>query len=284
MTKLILIEGIPGSGKTSFAKKTAEWYKDRGMTVNLFIEGQKHPADLGWNACVPIGLYHQILDKYAPLREEIEAQTVFEDETAIVAYTQVKTNNRNFYNELEAFEVYDGRAPDEVFYKLHYERWRKFGRSATDKNERNIFECAFMQNHVNELLFWRNVDEAEIIKHQNRLLDSVKHLSPVLIYLSQPNIRETIERIARERVSQAHGNWIDLCIAYCERSFFGRQNGIKGFEGAMKFFTLRKQLEMKIISQLSIPYIVIENAEYDWDNVWAKIKGYLVTLERSPDQ
>ena len=277
--KLILLEGIPGSGKTTFARKISEWYQSRNVTVNLFIEGQSHPADLAWNACVPVALYEQILEKYEPLRSRIEEQTIFEGSTAIIAYTQIKTDNRDFYKELEAFEVYDGRVPNEVFFKLHYDRWRTFGHNAADKNELNIFECAFMQNHVNELLFWRNTNEDTLIAHHSRLLDSVKSLFPVLIYLSQANIRETIQRIAKERVSKDIGNWIDHCIAYCENSPFGKSRGIKGFEGAMEFFTIRKQLEMKIIAQLPIPYIVIENDEYDWNSVWRKIETYLLELE-----
>jgi hypothetical protein len=278
--KLILIEGIPGSGKSTFARRIAEWYRNRGTAVNLYIEGQSHPADLGWNACVPIAEYGVILRRYERLKDEIARNTVFEDDTAIVAYTLIKTDDRDFYKELESFEVYDGRAPDERFCKLHYDRWRSFGQNAAGSEERNIFECAFLQNHVNEFLFWRDAGEDAIIEHHNRLIDFVKCLSPVLIYLSQPDIRETIGRTARERVSQEHGNWIDRCVAYCENSPYGKRHNIKGYDGIIEFFAVRKQLEMKILRQLSIPHIVIENADYDWECVWREIEDYLASLNR----
>ena len=69
VTKLILLEGIPGSGKTTFARKIAEWFRRMGITVNLFSEGQSHPADLGWNACVPIALYENIAAAIAATNE-----------------------------------------------------------------------------------------------------------------------------------------------------------------------------------------------------------------------
>jgi len=280
-TKLILVEGIPGSGKSTMARKIAEWYQNRNATVNLYIEGQSHPADLGWIACVPVVQYDEILQRYEAMRDEIECNTEVDGDFAFVAYTQVKTDNRGFYNELEAFEIYDGRVPDERFYKLHYDRWRSFGQEAESKDALNIFECAFLQNHVNELLFWRNADEDTVIAHHNRLIDSVNCLSPILIYLSQPDIKETIQRIARERVSVEHGKWIDRCISYCENSPFGKRHGIKGFDGAMKFFAIRKQLEMKILSQLSIPHIIIENEDYDWATVWSDINSHLLSLDNA---
>jgi hypothetical protein len=274
-TKLILIEGIPGSGKSTFARKIADWCQSRGTNVNLYTEGQSHPADLAWNACVPMAEYSGILRRYEQLSGEIKRRTVFEGDTAVVAYTLVKTDARDFYKELEAFEVYDGRAPDERFFKLHYDRWRSFGQDAMGKESLNIFECAFLQNHVNELLFWRNADEDAVIEHHNRLINSVKQLSPTLIYLSQPDIRATIERVAQERVFPEGGSWLDLCVAYCEGSPFGKQRRLKGFDGAIELFTIRKQLEMKILGQLSIPHTVVENVGLDWNGVWAEIEAYL---------
>jgi len=278
MTKLILIEGIPGSGKTTIAQKVAERYRYQGRTANLYLEGSAHPADLGWNACVPIVQYDRILEKYPALRDEIEKNAHIENEYAIIAYTLVHSEDRAFYKELEAFEVYDGRVSDDLFFRLHYDRWREFGEMADKNDALTIFECAFLQNHVNELLFWRDASEEEVITHCNKLIASVKQLSPILLYLSQSDIRETIRRVAEERVSPNGDRWIDGVIAYCEDSPFGKRYNIKGFDGAMEFFNIRKQLEMKILNQLSIPHIAIENVDYNWENVWSSIEMYLIKI------
>jgi nucleoside-triphosphatase THEP1 len=88
-SKHILLEGIPGSGKTTFAGKIADFYKHHGVTVNLYAESQSHPADLGWNACVPFADYNNILQRYESLRGKIERNAVFENNTAIIAYTLI---------------------------------------------------------------------------------------------------------------------------------------------------------------------------------------------------
>ena len=234
-----------------------------------------HPADLGWIACVPAGEYDGLLQKFPALRRQIIRNTAFEGGYAMVAYMEVKTRNKLFHETMEALEVHGGRVSDDIFFKLHYDRWRAFGEGAAQSDALNIFECAFMQNHVNELLFWRNADDEAVIAHHQRLLDCVRQLSPVLIYLSQPDVRQTILRVAEERPG-----WMERVIAYSETSEYGKRSGIQGFEGAMEFFELRKRLEQKLLTQLDIPYIIIENPNYDWDDVWAKITAYLTDIQQ----
>ena len=60
-TKLIMVEGIPGSGKSTIAQKIADYYKSKSLAINPFNEGQAHPADLAWSACVPLGSLNDIL-------------------------------------------------------------------------------------------------------------------------------------------------------------------------------------------------------------------------------
>jgi len=277
MTKLILIEGIPGSGKTVIAGKIAEHYRALGKAVDLYLEGPQHPADLGWTACIPIAQYPALLEKHAPLREEIKRNATLEGGYALVKYMKVDGGDKAFQDEMEAFCVYEGRVPDDTFFEMHCNRWRAFGKSAAKSDTLTIFESALLQMHVNELLFWRDTSEEKLIAHCKRLADMVRPLSPVLIYLSQPDIWQTIQRAAQERVAPG-GDWIDYVIAYCENSPFGKQHGIKGFDGAMQFFALRKALEMRILGQLGIPYVVIEDLDYNWDDVWQKIVAYLNSL------
>src|SRR5659263_135706 len=108
-TKLIMVEGIPGSGKSTFAHKIADYYRNKDILVNLFNEGQAHPADLAWCACVPLGSLDNLLLKYSGLEGEIRKNMHIEGDYAIIAYTQVKTDNRGFYKELENYEIYDNR-------------------------------------------------------------------------------------------------------------------------------------------------------------------------------
>ena len=281
-TKLILVEGIPGSGKTTVAKRIKEFLEAQNIEAALFCEGDVHPADLSWCSYLSIDEYNNIIYRYPQYSEVIKQNTVLEDEYAVVAYTKL-----GFYpseNELmkyfEDHEVYDGRVPLERFSKIHFQRWGRFADNAAAKNEISIFECAYFQSHICELMGTHVADTDYISDHLISLIETVQKLNPVIIYLTQPDIGQTIARVAKERVSpdKSHSDWIDLVIAWVEKSNFGRMHGLTGFDGAIRFFEDRKSIELDTLCKLPINKFIIENPEYDWDEVFTKVKEILASL------
>lgn len=274
-TKLIMIEGIPGSGKSTFAKRITEFYEKKGITVNLYNEGGFHPADLAWNACIPIGSLESVLAKYSSFRDEIDKNMQIEGEYAIIPYLKIKKDDKEFCIYMENYEVYGNRVSFEVFNDLHYKRWSSFGRQANEKDELNVFECAFLQNHVDELRLFHLADLEMMKNHCNRLIQTVSDLSPILIYLSQPNIRETIERVAKERAFP-DGSWIDMIINYGGNTPYGKlYPDRKGFDGVILGYEERQQAEIEIIKSLPITTLILDNPDYDWEELWLTLKAKL---------
>ena len=273
-TKLIMIEGIPGSGKSTFAQKIEEFYTKHNLKANLYNEGSFHPADLAWNAYIPVEKLDSILAPYQSFHGEIDKHTHIEDDYAIVSYTQVKTENESFFKDMESREVYDNRVPFEVFDSLHRKRWSYFCQQAEIKDELTIFECAFLQNHISELMLIQLADIDMMKQHFNSLIQTVIPLSPILVYLSQANVRETIERVAAQRFSE-HGSWIDGFTHYMENTPYGKLHQIHGFDDVVKCLEKRKEAELEIIKALPIHTIVLENKNYDWDTLWKNLEDKL---------
>jgi hypothetical protein len=269
-----MIEGIPGSGKSTFAKRIASFYTERGLRTNLYNEGDYHPADLAWNACIPVEQLESVLVPYANFRDEINKNIHIEDGFAVVSYSKVKTDNETFFRDMESREVCDNRVPFEVFETLHRKRWEAFSKHAKSKDELTVFECAFLQNHIWQLMLWQLADIETIKQYFSKLIQTVTELSPVLVYLSQSDIRETVERVARQRVSE-HGSWIDGFIGYTENTPYGKRHGLKGFDGLIELLETRKSTELKVIESLSIETIILENSNFDWDNQWTELKKKL---------
>ncbi len=175
---------------------------------------------------------------------------------------------------MERYELYDSRVPFPVFEELLLRRWSTFGRDADSRDERNIFECAFLQNHVNELMNFQLADRERMKAHCQALVTTVRALSPMLVYLAQPNVRATMERIAAERVSP-NGSWIEGITSYLEQTPYGKRQGLRGFDGVVRAYEERQRAELEIVRSLPIPSIVLENHGNDWDGLWATLVGQL---------
>lgn len=277
--RLILVEGIPGSGKTTLSNKIKQDLESKGKKVILYNEGDLHPADLAWHAYIPLIEFEAIIKENPEYKETLIKHSQFEDNYVLVAYTKLGFREKEIelLKYFEEHEVYDGRVPLEVFKKLHFKRWKKFIEQVNSDGI-IIFECAYLQNHLNELLGFHHKNKGFIINYMIDLINIVKKLNPLLIYLSQPNVGETISRVAKERISpdkSKYEDWIDLVIKYVEKSMYGKLHDLKGFDGSVQFFEERKKLELAVIEQLPIDKAVIENSDYNWDKVFDQIKVVL---------
>lgn len=278
MNRLLLIEGIPGSGKTTMASKVKTHLESRGYSVRLFLEGELHPADLAWLSVIPIEKFKEI--QQLPLFQgRLEGNYSLEGDHAIIAYTrlQLPDEGEEWMTYFEQHEVYDQRIPFEEFQSLHFSRWKRFGQEA-EEDTIYIFECAYLQNHISEMLRAHDMGSLEIAAYMKDLIQTVKPLNPKLIYLTQPSVRETIQRVANQRRSPDPGkwkDWIDLVAEYVEESPFGKRTSAKGFEGVIQFIQERKDLEMKVMAQLDIEIAIIDNPTYQWEAVELQVLSCL---------
>lgn len=249
MRKLYLIEGVPGSGKTTFARMLGEELRKTGQEVHLYLEGDLHPADLGWCACMTQEEYYAIYNQYPQYREDFEKNKTVWNDDVILAYTKVENLNEEMYSYFESKELYDGRRENELFCGVHESRWQKFGEEATGLN---IFECSLLQNAINELLLFRCAEEEAITEYINKLLKAVQTLNPVILYLDV-EAEDAIERAAKERVdSDGTRVWENRVAEYIENSPYGKRKGLRGTGGMLQYFRERKQLELRILETLTV--------------------------------
>lgn len=105
------VEGIQGSGKSTLVKLLSEKCPDH----KVLEEGDYSPVELAWCAYMGMEDYRAALEKHTSLRPEIEAKTHFEDDHAVVCYTKIRTDDRNFYQAMEKYEIYNpGSFPDDL--------------------------------------------------------------------------------------------------------------------------------------------------------------------------
>lgn len=249
MNKLFIIEGIPGSGKTTFARMLGERLTAMNQEVHLYVEGDLHPADMAWCACLTQEEYDTVCNQYPEHREDFERNKTIWNDYVILAYIKVPSMSGELFSYFESKELYDDRVNMELFCGIHQSRWERFGKEATGIQ---IFECALLQNAVNEMLLFRGAEEEAITKYIIKLIDAVKNLNPVILYLDV-DVNTAIERAARERVD-GDGNrvWENRVAEYIENSPYGKKNGLKAIAGLYQYFRERKQLEERILEKLPV--------------------------------
>lgn len=275
-SRLILVEGIPGAGKTTTARKIKEKLIDEGKEAILYEEGMSHPADMAWNACLKEDEYNDFIKKCSEMWEgskksiskeelisRIQRQTRIEDNNVILAYTKIDFPEDCYWRligDVASKEICDGRKSLDEFRDIHLRRWSKFAEQALLNDNIYIFECAFLQNHIFELLGVYEKSDEEIYLYLKILLETVKSLSPSIVYIEPSSVEDIIIQAANERKSpEGSGpDWIDEVANWVSNMNFGKSHNLKGIEGVFYFCKEGLRIDKLMIEKLNVPVTIIK--------------------------
>lgn len=275
-SRLILVEGIPGAGKTTTARKIKEKLIDEGKEAILYEEGMSHPADMAWNACLKEDEYNDFIKKCSEMWEgskksiskeelisRIQRQTRIEDNNVILAYTKIDFPEDCYWSligDVASKEICDGRKSLDEFRDIHLRRWSKFAEQALLNDNIYIFECAFLQNHIFELLGVYEKSDEEIYLYLKSLLETVKSLSPSIVYIEPSSVEDIIIQAANERKSPegSRPDWIDEVANWVSNMNFGKSHNLKGIEGVFYFCKEGLRIDKLMIEKLNVPVTIIK--------------------------
>lgn len=237
----IFIEGLQGMGKSNLLSEIARQKPE----YKVCREGDYSPVELAWCAWMDGEQYAAVLEKYAPIRKEIEACTFWEGEHYIVTYTRILTDIPGFHRDLEQYEIYNGRRTLQELEWIIFTRYEQFHGSGY------LFECAFLQNIVEELILFHQLSDEEILSFYERLYTVIYKEHFRLLYLYSDKIAENIRIIQRER-SDDQGNqmWYPLMMKYLVNSPYGKAHKYKDIEDLISHLKHRQQVELRIIREI----------------------------------
>lgn len=274
-SKLIMFEGIPGSGKSTMAKRIYQHLNINGIKTSLYSEGCDHPVDLTWHAYLTRDKFNKLLIRHKEQSEQIYRYSIIEDNYVLVPYKKIKFDSidSDLKKYLKSHEVCYSNIPvvsHVVFTEIFRRRWKSFSERRVLRNDVSIFESAFFQHHIHDLMRLYDVEKATIIKHLEAIIKEVSELKPVLFYLTQSSVKETLMRVCKQR-STAEKDTMNSFISFVENSKYGINNNLVGLNGVIKFWEVRKSIEFEAISKLPLTTYVIDNSDYDWDKVFDKV-------------
>jgi hypothetical protein len=261
-----------GSGKTSTAKFVEQTLNDRQRPTALYLEGNlDHPADYDAVACLDAQRYQSLADLHPEHRDALRCFTERQGEDFLVSYG--KSGQQlplPLYQELQKHDIYDGIAL-EKHRELLTARWSQFATQQAHQNSTTILECCFLQNPMCMFLAKHNAGREAVVQHILELAETIRSLDPLLVYIYQTNIRETIDRVRGERSPE----WFDFVVAYHTQQGYGQAHGLEGYDGFLAFLQMRQELELEICERLPIRTLVIDNSSYDWSQVLPRVAAAL---------
>ena len=268
--KNIYVEGIQGTGKSTLVNRI---YREK-TELCVCREGDYSPVDLAWCTWMSKEEYEAVLQKYAEIRDEIIKYTIEENGHFVIAYTKIITDIPNFHKDLEQYEIYNGRKNFAEWKEIVFSRFEKF------RGTGYLFECAFFQNIMEDLILFHELNDEEIVEFYHELFARVDKESFRLFYLYSENIEEVLQVVKKERSDNA-GNemWYPLMMNYLKDSPYGKKHGYQDFEDMVAHFRHRQMLEMRVIEEvLGECAIVLPAKEWEFEEVLARCNLYYYAL------
>jgi hypothetical protein len=274
--KLIIIEGVPGSGKTTLAAFVKDLLDGKDILNRLYCEGDlDHPADFEAVAHFTRSDYESFLSHHASYRQLLEQNVTINGDDCFLGYHKLKLGDGQILpdaliTELAKHDVYETPLAGN-YCRLAAKRWQEFAERAARTEEISIFECCFLQNPLTVLLGKHNVAVPDALKHIQAVTATIQPLQPILIYLWQADTRATLDRVSRGRPQE----WKEFLIAYFTQQGWGKATRVNGFEGVIAFYEMRKRIELDLLRQLDITKLLVENTSYDWVENQRAIAAFL---------
>lgn len=253
------VEGLQGSGKSTFVEKLFEKHPE----CTLIREGDYSPIELAWCAYLNGKQYEEILEKYPDLNSQIKKKTYCEDDHRIVCYTKIRSENRDFYRDLEQYEIYNGRIPLDRFEEIVMNRYRKWN------TEDMIFECSLFQNIVEDMILFHNLSDEQIMDFYYQVKKALYEKTYRIIYLRSDNIEGNICKIRKERIDE-HGNevWFELMMEYFGQCPYAKENGCKGESDLIAHLKHRQDLELRICKEIFPECsVILKSKDYSEEDI-----------------
>jgi len=243
--RLYIVEGLPCSGKSTISAFVALLLEKRGKVCFVDEGTGDHPADYEFHALAPAGMLGT--------------------ESRIVPLSQY---SGEMFDKLLPYKIYDF-LPWETEQPLMLEKWREFVRGAT-LDTRYVFNCVLLQNPMCETMMRFNFPEAVSQSHIAQIAEIIQTLEPVVIYLKNDDIADSVKKAAPERP-----DWLDAVIDYHVNGAYGKRIGAQGFEGYIRCLEERQARELRILSALPVRRLVLENPQRDWKAAEETIRAFI---------
>lgn len=270
MSGIVLVEGLPGSGKSTTAHGVAQWLDGRGVEVEHFAEGRvDHPVDFEQVAVLTAADLDAIAAGSTEFAEALSGAAERHGDVWLVRHPLHPSLPAGLVDLLRAHDAYDGDVPAELHSRVLVDSWRRFGEAAPGPVQ--VWECVLLQNPGCAMVARADETADVLARHVTQLVETVRSHRPALVYLDAGDPAPTLERAAAERPAE----WLESVIDYHTTQGLGLRCGLEGFEGYVEFMRRRREMELEIVAGLDLPTLVVAVDDRCWSEHEASVRTFV---------
>ena len=235
------VEGLQGSGKSTLVQKLSKKHPN----CRTVMEGDYSPVELAWCARMNEVQYSEVLARWSDLRDQITDKAHKENDCWILCYTQVRSEDRDFYRQLENYEIYNGRTTFDQYKDIVLTRYRNW------QGDGNIFECSLLQNAVEDMILFRDMPDDDILDFYAEVRSALEDKEYRIYYIETPDIATNLSTIRKERVDK-DGNeiWFNMLMEYFVHSPYAGKSSLNRYEDLLEHLKHRQSLELRICREM----------------------------------
>lgn len=187
-SKLIFVEGLPGTGKTTFSNHIYNLLTAQSKPVKLFLEDDERiPSNFCNISAVPKNTFQNLYTNETQISDAVLTQSE--------NYVFIKLSKcpEKIAKEFKCWDIGDeyNKAISVHEYVCSTLEWLQNWVKNYSNESILILDSAFMQNPINEMIF-RGATNREVESYIHAIVDLMKPLSPVCIYLRRENAEKSI--------------------------------------------------------------------------------------------
>jgi len=202
-TQLILLEGLPSTGKTTNARFLHIQLERNGTNAKWIHEvAMPHPVLFFDEAGFTRDGYDRFIEAYPKAADILNQIAVFKKSTVGIHLPEIEWSYKDEIGEdvYQAILEYDvWKFPLDEYKKFALEKWAHFAeQAAKSRDEVYIIDSALFQFQIFTFLF-KNRPYEELQRFMNQVIDIITPLNPCLIYLYRDNTEATIDYLEQDR-------------------------------------------------------------------------------------
>jgi len=214
--KLLLLEGIPGSGKTSITQWLSKSLACKGIPTVCYTEGSSNPIDLAYHAYLTKAEWNDLVQKHTDYRDWLQ-RAVPGDTYYLAPYQDpVVTPNEALSAYLKAREFCYSDHPVvsfREFRRVFLRRFTDFSKKAFGQEPVILMESVLLQHQIHDVhRLYPYVSREELLQYLYDLADALGPLHPVLYYIHQADVETALQKTAEIRKKPRWG--LSETIAY----------------------------------------------------------------------